>query len=159
MSGRRLLESSENTFLFLCAGLSTCPFIWIRNICGGLGGFFFAPLLFWNVNVVTTFHVSQDAFCQAQESKFPLQLIFYWLFSGFVDSWVCIIFFFLFFYLFLFLFFYLSWILSYIEMKQPWVYMRSPSRPPSQLPLHPLPPGFPIAQGPSACLLHPTWAS
>ena len=30
--------------------------------------------------------------------------------------------------------------------------------PPSHLPLHPLPLGFPIAPGPSACLMHPTWA-
>ena len=30
--------------------------------------------------------------------------------------------------------------------------------PPSHLPLHPLPPGFPSAPGPSACLMHPTWA-
>ena len=30
--------------------------------------------------------------------------------------------------------------------------------PPSHLPLHPLPLGFPSAQGPSACLMHPTWA-
>ena len=30
--------------------------------------------------------------------------------------------------------------------------------PPSHLPLHPLPLGFPTAPGPSACLMHPTWA-
>ena len=30
--------------------------------------------------------------------------------------------------------------------------------PPSHLPLHPLPPGPPRAPGPSACLMHPTWA-
>ena len=30
--------------------------------------------------------------------------------------------------------------------------------PPSHLPLHPLPPGLPRAPGPSACLMHPTWA-
>ena len=30
--------------------------------------------------------------------------------------------------------------------------------PPSQLPLHPLPLGLPSAPGPSACLMHPTWA-
>ena len=30
--------------------------------------------------------------------------------------------------------------------------------PPSRLPLHPLPLGFPSAPGPSACLMHPTWA-
>ena len=29
---------------------------------------------------------------------------------------------------------------------------------PSHLPLHPLPLGFPSAPGPSACLMHPTWA-
>ena len=38
-------------------------------------------------------------------------------------------------------------------MKHPWVYMCSPSRSPL-----PLPPGFPSAPGPSACLMHPTWA-
>ena len=57
-----------------------------------------------------------------------------------------------------FFFFFLQWILSYIEMKQPWVYMCSTSRTPSHLPLHPLPPGFPIAPGLSTCLMHPTWA-
>ena len=30
--------------------------------------------------------------------------------------------------------------------------------PPSHLPPHPLPPGPPRALGPSACLMHPTWA-
>ena len=30
--------------------------------------------------------------------------------------------------------------------------------PPSHLPLHPLPLGFPSAPGPSTCLTHPTWA-
>ena len=30
--------------------------------------------------------------------------------------------------------------------------------PPSHLPLHPLPLGFPSAPGPSASLMHPTWA-
>ena len=30
--------------------------------------------------------------------------------------------------------------------------------PPSHLPLHPIPLGFPSAPGPSACLMHPTWA-
>ena len=30
--------------------------------------------------------------------------------------------------------------------------------PPSYLPPHPLPLGFPIAPGPSTCLMHPTWA-
>ena len=34
----------------------------------------------------------------------------------------------LFFYFIYFIFFLLQWILSYIEMKQPWVYMCSPSR-------------------------------
>ena len=31
--------------------------------------------------------------------------------------------------------------------------------PPSHLPVHPLPLGFPSAPGPSACLMHPTWAA
>ena len=30
--------------------------------------------------------------------------------------------------------------------------------PPSHLLLHPIPLGLPSAQGPSACLMHPTWA-
>ena len=30
--------------------------------------------------------------------------------------------------------------------------------PPSHLPLHPIPLGLPSAQGPRACLMHPTWA-
>ena len=30
--------------------------------------------------------------------------------------------------------------------------------PPSHLPLRPIPLGFPNAPGPSACLMHPTWA-
>ena len=30
--------------------------------------------------------------------------------------------------------------------------------PPSHLPLHPFPLGFPSAPGPRACLMHPTWA-
>ena len=50
------------------------------------------------------------------------------------------------------------WILSYIEMEEPWVYMCSHPDPRSHLPLHLLPLGFPSAPGPSACLMHPTWA-
>ena len=30
--------------------------------------------------------------------------------------------------------------------------------PPSHLPIHPIPLGLPSAQGPSTCLMHPTWA-
>ena len=30
--------------------------------------------------------------------------------------------------------------------------------PPSHLPLHPIPLGLPTVPGPSACLMHPTWA-
>ena len=30
--------------------------------------------------------------------------------------------------------------------------------PPAHLPLHPIPLGLPSAPGPSACLVHPTWA-
>ena len=37
-------------------------------------------------------------------------------------------------------------------MNQPWIYMCSPSRSPSRLPLHPIPLGLPSAPGPSACL-------
>ena len=36
-------------------------------------------------------------------------------------------------------FFYLWWILSYIEMKQPWVYMCSPSQSPLPPPSPPVP--------------------
>ena len=43
-------------------------------------------------------------------------------------------------------------------MKQPWVYMCSPSRSPSHRPLHSLPLGHPSAPGPRTCLMHPTWA-
>ena len=45
----------------------------------------------------------------------------------------------LFFLFFIFYFFYLYWILSYIEMKQPWVYMCSPSRSPRPPPSPPAP--------------------
>ena len=40
---------------------------------------------------------------------------------------------------FILFFFYLQWILSYIEMKQPWVYMCSPSRSPLPPPSPPDP--------------------
>ena len=43
---------------------------------------------------------------------------------------------------FSFLFFYLWWILSYIEMKQPWVYMCSPSQCPLPPPSPPVPSRF-----------------
>ena len=33
-----------------------------------------------------------------------------------------------------------------------------PDSPPPHLPLHPIPLGLPSAPGPSACLMHPTWA-
>ena len=62
--------------------------------------------------------------------------------SFFLWYTVIIILFYLFFILF---YFYLWWILSYIEMKQPWVYMCSPSR--SPLP----PPSPPDPSGSSQC--------
>ena len=62
------------------------------------------------------------------------------------------------FFFFFFFFFYLWWILSYIEMKQPRVYMCSPSQSPLPPPSPPIPSGFPSAPGPSTCLMHPTWA-
>ena len=43
---------------------------------------------------------------------------------------------------FFFFFFYLWWILSYIEMKQPWVYMCSPSQSPLPPPSPPIPSRF-----------------
>ena len=43
---------------------------------------------------------------------------------------------------FFILFFYLWWILSYTEMKQPWVYMCSPSRSPLPPPSPPIPSRF-----------------
>ena len=39
----------------------------------------------------------------------------------------------------------LWWFLPYIDMNQPWVYMCSPSWPPSHLPPHPIPLGHPSA--------------
>ena len=42
----------------------------------------------------------------------------------------------------LFFFFYLWWILSYIEMKQPWVHMCSPSQSPLPPPSPPIPSRF-----------------
>ena len=50
-------------------------------------------------------------------------------------------------------FFYLQWILSYIEMKQPWVYMYSPSRSPLPLPSPPVPSRFSHCTR-SECLSH-----
>ena len=50
--------------------------------------------------------------------------------------------FFLFFFNFYFFIFYLWWILSYIEMKQPWVYMCSPSQSPLPPPSPPVPSRF-----------------
>ena len=44
--------------------------------------------------------------------------------------------------IFIFFKFYLQWILSYIEMKQPWVYMCSPSRSPLPPPSPPTPSRF-----------------
>ena len=38
-----------------------------------------------------------------------------------------------------------GWFLPYIDMNQPWVYMCSPSWPPSHLPPHPIPLGHPSA--------------
>ena len=43
-------------------------------------------------------------------------------------------------------------------MNQPWIYMYSPSRSPSHLPLHLIPLGLPSAPGPSTCLMLPAWA-
>ena len=43
-------------------------------------------------------------------------------------------------------------------MNQPWIYMCSPSRSPSRLPLHPIPLGLPSAPALSTRLMQPTWA-
>ena len=57
-----------------------------------------------------------------------------------------------------FFFFYLWWILSYIEMKQPWVYMCSPSQSPLPPPSPPVPSRFSQCTRSERCLMHPTWA-
>ena len=44
-----------------------------------------------------------------------------------------------------------------IHLNQPWVYMCSPSCPPSHLPPHPIPQGHPSAPALSTCLMHSTW--
>ena len=54
---------------------------------------------------------------------------------------VCLFYIYIFFHFFIF-FFYLWWILSYIEMKQPWVYMCSPSQSPLPHPSPPVPSRF-----------------
>ena len=72
----------------------------------------------------------------------------YFIFKYILLDWQLISFFFL----------NLWWILSYIEMKQPWVYMCSPSQSPLPPPSPPAPSRFSSAPGPSACLMHPTWA-
>ena len=61
--------------------------------------------------------------------------------------------FFLFFFNFYFFIFYLWWILSYIEMKQPWVYMCSPSQSPLPPPSPPVPSRFSQCTR-SECLSH-----
>ena len=43
MSGGTVSESSEHTFMFLCAGLNTYLLIW----CSGFGGFFFSFFFFF----------------------------------------------------------------------------------------------------------------
>ena len=62
---------------------------WVR-------GFFFAspppPPFFGMWRWWPDFMFLKMLFIKHKEGKFPLQLMFYWLFSGFVDSWVCIIF-------------------------------------------------------------------
>ena len=71
------------------------------------------------------------------------------------------------FFFFFFIYFYqleanyftiLQWFLPYIDMNQPWIYMGSPSRSPSHLPLHPIPLGLPSAPALSTCRMHPSWA-
>ena len=52
----------------------------------------------------------------------------------------------------------LYWFLPYIDMNHPWIYMCSPSQPPSRLPLHPIPLGLPSSPALSTCLMRPTWA-
>ena len=73
-------------------------------------------------------------------------------------SWIPSLFNLIYFHYNFFLMFYIVVDLSYIEMKQPWVTCVPHPDPPSHLPLHSIPLGLPSAPGPSACLMHPTWA-
>ena len=80
-------------------------------------------------------------------------LHYYWLYHVLYIASLWLIYFITVVHTSIFFFFLFVVDLSYIEMKQPWVYMCSPSRSPSHLPLHPLPLGFPSAPGPAIPLL------
>ena len=67
----------------------------------------------------------------------------------------------LFIYLFIFIFYFFLFVVNFVITLK-WNSHRFACvphpDPPSHLPFHPLPLGFPSAPGPSACLMHPTWA-
>ena len=65
---------------------------------------------------------------------------------------------FFFFFLYLFIYFICSEFCHTLEWKSHGFTCVPHPDPPSHLPLHPLLLGFPSAPGPSACLMHPTWA-
>ena len=114
--------------IFLCACWLSIYLLW-KSIYLGPLTFFFLPL--------TIFSLS---FC----------FLFFWLDSEFYKLFIYFIL------LYLFIYFYCSGFCLALK----WIihgFTCGPD-PPSHLPLHLIPLGLPSAPGPSACLMHPTWA-
>ena len=99
-----------------------------------------------------TCHSSEIAFYSKRQRcilKDEVQLAGYDLYFVFV----C-----LFCFLFLLLFFYCSGFYHTLKWNSHGFTCVPHPDPPSHLPLHPIPLGLPSSPGPSACLMHPTWA-
>ena len=61
-------------------------------------------------------------------------------------------------FIYLFIYFICSEFCHTLKWNSHWFTCVPHPDPPSHLPLHPLPLGLPSEPGPSACLMHPTWA-
>ena len=70
----------------------------------------------------------------------------------------CFLFFLFIFYFLIYFFFYCSGFCHTLKLNSHGFTCVPHPDPPSHLPLHLIPLGLPSAPGPSACLMHPTWA-
>ena len=120
----------------------------------------FSLLLLWKLkNAINTFSLEQIF-------PVPLYSLYEMIFSLFSFDWFSFVFSFLFLFYFIYYYYYYYYYYFFICSEfchtlkwnsHGFTCVPHPD-PPSHLPLPPLPLGFPSAPGPSACLMHPTWA-
>ena len=132
---------------------------WTWQICTN------SPIVIVCVYVCTYTHTSDHNSLPTSKVKAFYFILWQALKKPFICMYVFIFFFifyleflFIFYFLFIYLFIICSGFCDTLKWNSHGFTCVPHPDPPSHLPLHPLPLGFPSAPGPSTCLMHPTWA-